>query len=63
MATIIEIQEPKLTNLIEYAEQLVKHSKKLMQCLSELEQSQGNQYMERYGYRRRMRDEDYNRYY
>lgn len=52
------------------AEQIVKHGKKLMHCLSELESKSGERYMERYGKRRRggMRDsdyddEDYPRYY
>lgn len=52
------------------AEQIVKHGKKLMHCLSELESKSGEHYMERYGKRRRggMRDsdyddEDYPRYY
>lgn len=49
---------------------IVKHGKKLMHCLSELESKSGEHYMERYGKRRRggMRDsdyddEDYPRYY
>lgn len=53
-----------------YNEQIVKHGKKLMHCLSELESKSGEHYMERYGKRRRggMRDsdyddEDYPRYY
>lgn len=48
----------------------IKHGKKLMHCLSELESKSGEHYMERYGKRRRggMRDsdyddEDYPRYY
>ncbi len=71
MATIIEVQESKFEHLSECAEQLVKHSKKLMRCLSELESKSGDRYMERYGKRKRggMRDsddydeEDYPRYY
>lgn len=57
-------QQSKIT------EQIVKHGKKLMHCLSELESKSGEHYMERYGKRRRggMRDsdyddEDYPRYY
>ena len=49
---------------------ILKHGKKLMHCLSELESKSGERYMERYGKRRRggMRDsdyddEDYPRYY
>lgn len=70
MATIIEIQESKFEHLSDCAEQIVKHGKKLMHCLSELESKSGEHYMERYGKRRRggMRDsdyddEDYPRYY
>lgn len=71
MAMIIEIQESKLEHLSECAEQIVKHGKKLVHCLSELEGRSGEHYMERYGKRRRegMRDpeyddyEDYPRYY
>lgn len=71
MATIIEIQESKFEHLSDCAEQIVKHGKKLMRCLSELESKSGEHYMERYGKRRRggMRDsdydddEDYPRYY
>lgn len=70
MATIIEIQESKFEHLSDCAEQIIKHGKKLMQCLSELESKSGDRYMERYGKRRRngMRDsdyddEDYPRYY
>lgn len=37
MATIIEIQESKFEHLSDCAEQIVKHGKKLMHCLSELE--------------------------
>lgn len=69
-ATIIEIQESKFEHLSDCAEQIVKHGKKLMHCLSELESKSGEHYMERYGKRRRggMRDsdyddEDYPRYY
>lgn len=57
-------------HLSDCAEQIVKHGKKLMHCLSELESKSGEHYMERYGKRRRggMRDsdyddEDYPRYY
>lgn len=67
---IIEIQESKFEHLSDCAEQIVKHGKKLMHCLSELESKSGEHYMERYGKRRRggMRDsdyddEDYPRYY
>ncbi len=68
MATIIEIQESKLDHLSDCAEQIVKHGKKLLSCLSELEsKSSDEHYMERYGKRKRMRDrdeeEDYPRYY
>lgn len=70
MATIIEIQESKFEHLSDCAEQIVKHGKKLMHCLSEPESKSGEHYMERYGKRRRggMRDsdyddEDYPRYY
>lgn len=65
-----EIQESKFEHLSDCAEQIVKHGKKLMHCLSELESKSGEHYMERYGKRRRggMRDsdyddEDYPRYY
>ena len=34
MATIIEIQESKFEHLSDCAEQIVKHGKKLMHCLS-----------------------------
>lgn len=67
---ISEIQESKFEHLSDCAEQIVKHGKKLMHCLSELESKSGEHYMERYGKRRRggMRDsdyddEDYPRYY
>lgn len=70
LSTIIEIQESKFEHLSDCAEQIVKHGKKLMHCLSELESKSGEHYMERYGKRRRggMRDsdyddEDYPRYY
>lgn len=60
----------KFEHLSDCAEQIVKHGKKLMHCLSELESKSGEHYMERYGKRRRggMRDsdyddEDYPRYY
>lgn len=63
-------QESKFEHLSDCAEQIVKHGKKLMHCLSELESKSGEHYMERYGKRRRggMRDsdyddEDYPRYY
>lgn len=49
MATIIEIQESKFEHLSDCAEQIVKHGKKLMHCLSELESKSGEHYMERYG--------------
>lgn len=59
-----------MEHLSDCAEQIVKHGKKLMHCLSELESKSGEHYMERYGKRRRggMRDsdyddEDYPRYY
>lgn len=62
-----ERQTYQITNSVE---QIVKHGKKLMHCLSELESKSGEHYMERYGKRRRggMRDsdyddEDYPRYY
>lgn len=65
-----KIQESKFEHLSDCAEQIVKHGKKLMHCLSELESKSGEHYMERYGKRRRggMRDsdyddEDYPRYY
>ena len=64
MATIIEIQESKLEHLSECAEQIIKHGKKLMNCLSELENKSG--YMERYGSKRKRwmdDDEEYPRYY
>lgn len=41
MATIIEIQESKFEHLSDCAEQVVKHGKKLMHCLSELESKSG----------------------
>lgn len=68
MATIIEIQESKLEHLSDCAEQIVKHGKKLLSCLSELENQSDEHYMERYGKRKKMRDpeydeEDYRRYY
>lgn len=63
-------KESKFEHLSDCAEQIVKHGKKLMHCLSELESKSGEHYMERYGKRRRggMRDsdyddEDYPRYY
>lgn len=42
MATIIEIQESKFEHLSDCAEQIVKHGKKLMHCLSELESKSGS---------------------
>lgn len=67
MATIIEIQNSKLESLSEYAEKIVKHGKKLMECLSELESRSGEHYAEHYGKRRRRGyeddDEEYQRYY
>lgn len=67
---VTEIHESKFEHLSDCAEQIVKHGKKLMHCLSELESKSGEHYMERYGKRRRggMRDsdyddEDYPRYY
>lgn len=68
MATIIEIQESKFEHLSECAEEIVKHGKKLLHCLEEMENKSNESYMERYGKRRRsgMRDyddEDYPRYY
>lgn len=67
----VEKQEKSVNkHLSDCAEQIVKHGKKLMHCLSELESKSGEHYMERYGKRRRggMRDsdyddEDYPRYY
>ena len=68
MATIIEIQESKLEHLSDCAEQIVKHGKKLLSCLSELETKSDEHYMEIYGKRKKMREpeydeEDYRRYY
>lgn len=67
MATIIEIQESKFEHLSDCAEQIVKHGKKLLHCLAELESRSGEQYMEKYGRRKKGRDyddeEDYPRYY
>ena len=70
MATTIQRRESTVKHLSECAEQIVKHGKKLLHCLSELESKSGVHYMERYGKRRRggMRDsdyddEDYLRYY
>ena len=61
MATIIEIQDSKFEHLSECAEQIVRHGKKLMQCLADLEEGKSD-YSERYG-RRRRTDDDYLRYY
>lgn len=62
MATIIEIQESKLEHLSDCAEQIVKHGKKLLNCLAELESKSDEHYMERYGKRKRMRNSDYEDY-
>lgn len=65
MATIIEIQESKFEHLSDCAEEIVKHGKKLLHCLQELETKSEEQYMEKYGRRKKGRDydEEYPRYY
>ena len=68
MATIIEIQSDKVDKMNEYAELILRYGGKQMQCLEEME---GGEYKERYGWdderrgRRRynMEDERRSRYY
>lgn len=57
---IVEIKESKLENLAEYAEKVVRYGKKLMECLSELEE---RNLPERPRKHSRDYDEEYPRYY
>lgn len=70
MATIIEIQSDKVDKMNEYAEHILRYGGKLMQCLEDMN---GGEYKERYGWdsyderrgRRRynMEDDRRSRYY
>jgi hypothetical protein len=71
MATIVEVQDSKIEHLSEYADKVVRYSKKLMECLEEIgskgnySERYGSQYSERYGNRhgRYEEDREYSRYY
>lgn len=60
MATIIEVQDSKIAHLSECAEKVAKYGKKLVECLSELEEGQyGDRYGDRYGMRGRYGSDRY----
>ena len=63
--TIIEVQTRKMEYLKEHAAKLIKHSKKLLACLEELEEISEESEMY-HPKKRKMKDEDceeYSRYY
>lgn len=64
MATIIEVQDSKLENLLEYTEKMLTYGSKLMKCLENMKDNE-EKYERRYRKypREEYTDSEYSRYY